>query len=233
VIVYPVLEVSRMRWIALCLALLAVPAWADTGLTQSCTDATPAGSVLPDCHAYAYVIPSAETLVASRPVGGSDRWNDPALTWKPYGALTSGEEYRGCALDLAPGTAWTAAQADPCKGSDGDAHIWQAVVSQGGAVELTWEAPTENEDGSPLTDLAGFKVYWGTAPGEYSATVSVGNVTTYLVEHLSPGTYYFAATAVNAEGTESAKSDEANATIEKNPKRPRAPAILSLTLRSR
>jgi hypothetical protein len=84
-----------------------------------------------------------------------------------------------------------------------------------GAVELSWLAPTENEDGSPLTDLGGFKIYWGTTPGEYSDSVTIDNpgVLTYLLENLVPNTYYFVATAFNLEGTESSPSEMASATL--------------------
>lgn len=84
-----------------------------------------------------------------------------------------------------------------------------------GSVELSWEPPTQNEDGSPLTDLAGFKVYWGTTPGEYPNSITIDNpaVLTYLVENLAANTYYFVATAFNTEGTESAPSDMASATL--------------------
>jgi hypothetical protein len=84
-----------------------------------------------------------------------------------------------------------------------------------GSVELSWEAPTQNEDGSPLTDLAGYKVYWGTTPGEYPNSITIDNpsVMTYLVDNLAPNTYYFVATAFNTEGAESAPSDMASATL--------------------
>ena len=43
---------------------------------------------------------------------------------------------------------------------------------------LMWETPTTNVDGSPLTDLAGFKVYWGTVSGTYFGVKVIGNVIT-------------------------------------------------------
>lgn len=80
-----------------------------------------------------------------------------------------------------------------------------------GAVTLSWTAPTQNEDGTTLTDLAGYKLYWGTASGVYTSEVDIADpaVTTYVVEDLSPNTYHFAATAYNAAGVESAYSGEA------------------------
>lgn len=74
-----------------------------------------------------------------------------------------------------------------------------------GTIKLAWDAPTTNEDGSPLTDLAGYKIYYGIAsPDEHS--IDVGNVTTYTLTGLTPGqTYIIAATAYDASGNESEK----------------------------
>ena len=80
-----------------------------------------------------------------------------------------------------------------------------------GSVTLSWSAPTKNADGSPLTDLAGYKIYYGRSSGSYDQQVRIDNpsITTYVVEQLSPATYYFAATSFNYSGVESAYSGEA------------------------
>jgi hypothetical protein len=82
-------------------------------------------------------------------------------------------------------------------------------------VTLGWNAPTTNEDGSPVT-LSGYKIYYGTSSGAYSKSVSVASTgatpVTYSLS-LSPGTYYFAVTAISADGQESAYSNEASKTI--------------------
>jgi len=80
-----------------------------------------------------------------------------------------------------------------------------------GSATLSWTAPTQNNDGSPLTDLAGYKIYYGTNQGNYSTTIQIDNpgIATYVVENLTPTTYYFVATAFNASGVESAFSGEA------------------------
>jgi hypothetical protein len=77
-----------------------------------------------------------------------------------------------------------------------------------GSATLTWLPPTENIDDSAITNLAGYRLYWGSQPGSYSKSVAIMSpgVTTYVVENLASGTYYFAATAVNAAGVESAPS---------------------------
>ena len=86
-----------------------------------------------------------------------------------------------------------------------------------GSATLTWSAPTQNSDGTPLTDLAGYKVYWGTSSHSYSGTATLNNpgLATYVVDGLAPSnTYYFAITAVNSTGTESSPSNEATKTIQ-------------------
>ncbi|MEW6001773.1 MAG: PKD domain-containing protein [Nitrospirota bacterium] len=80
-------------------------------------------------------------------------------------------------------------------------------------VTLFWDPPTTNEDGTPLTDLSGYKIYYGTGSGNYSNVVNVGNVTSYTVLNLTGGvTYYFAATAYNIYGNESKYSNEVSKT---------------------
>lgn len=72
---------------------------------------------------------------------------------------------------------------------------------------LSWDANTES-------DLAGYKVYYGTASRSYGAPVDVGNQTAYTVTGLSEGqTYYFAVTAYNDADAESAFSAEVSKTF--------------------
>lgn len=80
------------------------------------------------------------------------------------------------------------------------------VVQQGdGTVTLSWTPPTENTDGTPLLDLASYKIYYGLAAGNYPNEIVISNpgVATFVVEGLVPNTYFFVATAVNAQGVES------------------------------
>jgi len=85
-----------------------------------------------------------------------------------------------------------------------------------GSVTLNWTAPTENEDGTPLTDLAGYRIYWGTTPGSYPDSVTLDNpgLTTHVVENLAPGTYEFVATSFNTAGVESSYSNPATKTVQ-------------------
>ena len=103
-------------------------------------------------------------------------------------------------------------------GSASDALGFSVTVTQTapGSVTLSWNAPTQNTDGSILNDLAAFNLYYGKSPGSYTEEIEVDNpgLTTYVVENLSPDTYYFAATAVNSSGLESDLSSPAILTVD-------------------
>ena len=88
------------------------------------------------------------------------------------------------------------------------------AVSNGRAT-LSWTAPTENTDGSALSNLSGYRIRYGTSAGALTQTIVIDNasVTTYVVEDLAPATWYFAVTAVNSSGSESAYSNVANKSI--------------------
>lgn len=75
------------------------------------------------------------------------------------------------------------------------------VATAFGSATLTWEAPTQNTDGSPAA-LTGFKIYWGTSEGTYSNSVSLSNpgLSSYVVDQLTPATWYFVVTALSASG---------------------------------
>lgn len=77
-----------------------------------------------------------------------------------------------------------------------------------GNASLTWTAPTSNTDGTPLTDLAGYKIYYGTSANALTNVVTVANgVTTYVIEGLTAGTWYFAVQSYTTLGTASALSN--------------------------
>jgi hypothetical protein len=75
---------------------------------------------------------------------------------------------------------------------------------------LSWYAPTTNADGTPLTDLAGYYVYYGTQSQNYDhKTKVVGNEIKYTVTNLADGApYYCAVTAYDTSGNESKPSNE-------------------------
>ncbi|MDH3431491.1 MAG: putative Ig domain-containing protein [Gammaproteobacteria bacterium] len=91
-------------------------------------------------------------------------------------------------------------------------EVTQAAL---GSMTLSWTPPTQNEDGTALTDLAGYKFYLGKSPGNYGSPIRVDNpgITSYVVENLLPDTYYVVATSFNTSGIESAYSNMAIKTV--------------------
>lgn len=84
-----------------------------------------------------------------------------------------------------------------------------ADAGPGAEVALEWDPPTNNVDGTKLTDLAGHRLHYGTASRAYTGVVEVGNVSRATVTGLAwATTYYFAAMAHAEGGEESAFSDE-------------------------
>lgn len=83
-----------------------------------------------------------------------------------------------------------------------------------GEAILSWTPPTTNADGTTLTDLTGYKVYYGTSTGTYNSILDVGNASTTSVINLTEKvTYYFTVTAYNSVGNESSYSNEVYKTI--------------------
>lgn len=83
-----------------------------------------------------------------------------------------------------------------------------------GQAILSWTAPTTNSDGTPLTDLGGYKVYQGTATRVYGTPTDVGNVLTKTITPLADGTYFFAVTAYDTSGNESVFSNEVSKRVD-------------------
>jgi chitinase len=82
-----------------------------------------------------------------------------------------------------------------------------ATAAQAASVELQWDPNTEPQ-------LAGYKVYWGTSSASFTFSKNVGNTTVCTVTGLDEGqTYYFAATAYDAAGTESGYSNQVSYSI--------------------
>jgi len=77
-----------------------------------------------------------------------------------------------------------------------------------GNATLTWTAPTLNTDGTPLTDLSGFTISYGTSPTELSQSVTIDSptATSYAFTGLAAGTWYFEIAANASDATQSQPS---------------------------
>jgi Putative Ig domain len=97
--------------------------------------------------------------------------------------------------------------------SDGVASASLAPFSIGVAqpeakVTLSWTSPTSNTNGTTATDLAGYRIYYGSKATELTKVVTVegAEVTDYAFRELSAGTWYFAVAAYNSDNVESSLS---------------------------
>ena len=92
------------------------------------------------------------------------------------------------------------------------------VVAQGaamGTATVTWSAPTQRVDGSPIGELAGYRVLYGTSSRNYDHAVELNTpgINRYVLEGLGSGTWYFAVQAITSDGLKSAPSREVSKTI--------------------
>lgn len=100
-----------------------------------------------------------------------------------------------------------------CTGPGGSV-VKMISVSAIGETTITWSPPTENTDGTRLTDLAGYRLYFGRASGNYTNVVEITDPTaTSHVVNLRSGDFFFAMTAVDRERNESARSNEISRTM--------------------
>ncbi len=108
------------------------------------------------------------------------------------------------------------------KVSDGSASaslaqfaIVVSTTTTTGSATLSWTPPTRNSDGSTLTNLAGYRVLYGNSPSALTRTVQITNpgTSSYVVENLAAGTWYFSLRAYTSSGTESTASNTASKTV--------------------
>jgi hypothetical protein len=93
--------------------------------------------------------------------------------------------------------------------------ITVANITTGNA-SLSWQAPTQNTDGSSLTNLAGYRILYGMSSNALNQTIEIANpsITNYVITNLPSGTYYFAVKAYTSSGVESGLSNVASKTIQ-------------------
>lgn len=84
-----------------------------------------------------------------------------------------------------------------------------------GSVTLSWQPPATRTDGTALTNLAGYRIRYGTAANALTQTLTIANagITTAVIDNLGSGTWYFGVVAYNKSTVESAISTLASKTI--------------------
>jgi len=151
--------------------------------------------------------------IASDPEGATLSWsiqNKPAWasfstsTGRLTGTVTAGT-FANIVISVSDGTTRVSLPA----------FTINAASTTLGTAEVSWTAPTQNTDGSSITDLAGYRIVYGTSASALTQTVELSNpsLTTYVVEGLSSATWYFAVKAYNSAGAESTLSNIASKSI--------------------
>jgi uncharacterized protein YjdB len=140
---------------------------------------------------------------------GSTQTITPTVTWgtsnSTIATISNSLGSNGLAAGVVAGTVTISAVSGSVSAST------VLTVNSTGSLILSWKAPTTNTDGSSLTNLGGYKVFWGTSSGVYTTTLDVGNVLQYALNNFAGGyTYYFAVKAYNASSVESSYSNEAS-----------------------
>ena len=108
------------------------------------------------------------------------------------------------------------------KVSDGKASASLAAFSLAvtqiatGSVTVTWTPPTRNTNGSTLTNLAGYRIRYGQSSGSLTKSVQISTpgMASYVIENISPGTWYFSMTSYTSTGAESSPSTPVQHTVQ-------------------
>lgn len=170
---------------------------------------TPASSVLAG-QAYSFQPsasdPNGDALTFS--ISRKPAWATfNASTGRLYGTPASADvgSYTGIVIRVSDGTTTVALT------------TFTVTVTQvtNGTATISWIPPTQNTDGSPLTDLAGYRIYYGTNATNLAQMVEISNpgLTSYVVQNLTSATWYFSMRAFRSNDTESEPSNIASKTI--------------------
>ncbi|MBL8271192.1 putative Ig domain-containing protein [Steroidobacter sp.] len=146
--------------------------------------------------------PEGTTLtwsITNRPTWATFSTTTGALTGTPTAAQVG--SYSGIVITASDGTNRTSLASFNI--------AVNAAGSSTGAATLSWTPPTRNTDGSTLTNLSGYRIYYGTSASSLTRTITVSNagVTNYVVSDLTAATWYFSVRAYTSSGSESLASN--------------------------
>ena len=213
--------------------LSGTPAATDVGTTSGITIFASDGKTVSALPSFSIQVTAASTTIVNNPptisgtpptaivVGqtyvfqptGSDPDGDVIAygisnkpTWATFSTTTGRLAGVPTAADVGTTSNIVIAVSDSKANATLPAFSVNVTQSANGSVTLNWTAPTTNTDGTPLIDLAGYTIQYGTSATALTQSVRVTNpgITSYVVSNLSPGTWYFALSAFNAAGTSSA-----------------------------
>jgi glucose/arabinose dehydrogenase len=137
-------------------------------------------------------------------------------SWAAFDTSTGKISGTPTAADVATYSSIRVTVSDGKGGSASTAMFAITVTDLGnGSVTLSWTPPTQNDDGSALTDLAGYEVRYGKDQANLDRTVQLTNpsLSTFVVDSLTSGTWFFAVRSINSSGSGSVLSNVASKTI--------------------
>jgi hypothetical protein len=84
-----------------------------------------------------------------------------------------------------------------------------------GTATVSWTPPVLRTDGSALTNLAGYEIRYGASAAVLDRAIQLTNpgLTSYMVQGLTSGTWYFGVMAVDSAGLASALSSVRSKTV--------------------
>jgi hypothetical protein len=132
----------------------------------------------------------------------ADAWSDCFRLQSITRAMTAAETRKAAVAAVTTiATRW-------CKNPLRFATVSPDPVIPPGTATLRWAPPTQNTDGTALTDLTGYRIHYGASPTALTSAIQIANPgsTSHTLSNLVPGTYYFSVRAYTAGG-ESALSN--------------------------
>ncbi len=93
--------------------------------------------------------------------------------------------------------------------------VANAALPSSRAITLSWYPPTANTNGTPLVNLGGYRIYYGTSASSMTSTITLTNpgLTAYVIENLAAGTWYVAMASRTTTGVEGPLSGVLSKTI--------------------
>ena len=194
----------------------SLPAFSITVSTSGSTNKPPTISGTPSTSvkagsAYAFTPtaqdPEGKTLtfsITNKPVWATFSTTTGKLSGTPSSSQTG--TYANIAIKVSDGSLTASLPAF---------SIVVSSTTTTGSATLTWTPPTRNSDGSTLTNLAGYRILYGTSASALTRTLQVANpgIARYVVENLTAGTWYFSVRAYTTSGSESVSSNTASTSV--------------------
>ena len=139
--------------------------------------------------------------------------NQPA--WTTFNASTGQLSGSPAAADVGSYANITISVSNGTRGASLAAFSIAVTQISTGMVTVNWSIPTQNTNGTPLVNLAGFRIYYGTSANNLSQNRQIENpsVSSYVLPNLAPGTWYIGISDYTATGIESSLSNIASTTI--------------------